>query len=384
MTDVRQRGRSVGRAWRLWRWAKWGPFVIAAALGSACVRGNSAEPPTAAAKAVEGGILPAQEDYYAVDVVDADHAWIVGSYGAVLLLRDRGRVAELQPMPVHDPLFCVSFLDPSNGVVGGRAARIFRTTDGGRSWAPAKVPGVTENVLAFARTRQPQRLWAVGPRGMILRSTDDGATWEDRSLGKDITLNAVTFVDDQEGWIVGEFGTILHTSDGGETWQRSEEITGLPPYAEDVTEEVALRVGIPPLSKDDLYLFDVSFVTPDTGYAVAAGGFVLMTVDRGQHWTATRGGTRNTLFKVARTPIGSMIATGILGTIVRRRGEAWMADEEISHKLFTWVRDVSFAPDGALGVAVGGQAAVLVSRDRGETWEMLPRDRLVALSNHAS
>ena len=90
---------------------------------------------------------------------------------------------------------------------------------------------------------------------------DDGATWEDRSLGKDITLNAVTFVDEKEGWIVGEFGTILHTSDGGETWQRSEEITGLPPYAEDVTEEVALRVGIPPLSKDDLYIFDVSFVT---------------------------------------------------------------------------------------------------------------------------
>ena len=68
----------------------------------------------------------------------------------------------------------------------------------------------------------------------------------------------------------GKSGTILHTADGGETWQRSEEITGLPPYAEDVTEEVALRVGIPPLSKDDLYLFDVSFVTPDTGYAVAA------------------------------------------------------------------------------------------------------------------
>src|SRR5439155_1278486 len=84
-------------------------------------------------------------------------------------------------------------------------------------------------------------LWAVGPRGMLLRSVDDGATWEDRSLGKDITLNGVTFVDDQEGWIVGEFGTILHTVDGGETWQRSEEIEGLPPYVEDVSEEVALR-----------------------------------------------------------------------------------------------------------------------------------------------
>src|SRR5262245_50348598 len=168
------------------------PLVLAALLASGCARGNSAEPPTAASKAVEGGILPAQEDYYAVDVVDSDHAWIVGSYGAVVALRDKGRTAELHPAPSHDPLFCVSFRDPSTGVIGGRAAHVFRTTDGGRSWSAAKVTGVTENVLAFARNHNRQHLWAVGPRGMILRSTDDGVTWEDRSLGKDITLNAVT------------------------------------------------------------------------------------------------------------------------------------------------------------------------------------------------
>jgi photosystem II stability/assembly factor-like uncharacterized protein len=220
---------------------------------------------------------------------------------------------------------------------------------------------------------------------MMLRSTDDGATWQDHSLGKDITLNAVTFVDDREGWVVGEFGTILHTVDGGETWQRSEEIEGLPPYAEDVSEEVALRVGIPPLGKDDLYLFDVAFVTPDTGYVVAAGGFVLTTVDRGRHWTAMRAGTRNTLFKIVPTPIGGLIATGVLGTVVHHRAEGWAADEEISHRLFTWIRGMDFSADGALGVAVGGQAAVLLSRDRGETWEALPRERLEAASpGHSS
>ena len=140
----------------------------------------------------------------------------------------------------------------------------------------------------------------------------------------------------------------------------------------------ALRVGIPPLSKDDLYLFDAAFVTPDAGYVVGAGGFVLTTVDRGRHWTATRAGTRNTLFKIVPTPIGSLVATGVLGTLVRHRGESWVADEEISHTIFTWIRGADFSADGALGVVVGGQAAVLLSRDRGETWESLPRDRLAA------
>ncbi len=141
------------------------PLVLAALLASACVRGNSAAPPVAARGTVEGGILPAQEDYYAVDVVDSDHAWIVGSYGAVVALRDRGRTVELHPAPVHDPLFCVSFRDPSTGVIGGRGGRIFRTTDGGKSWSPAKVPGWTENVLAFARAPRSSASLGRGAEG---------------------------------------------------------------------------------------------------------------------------------------------------------------------------------------------------------------------------
>jgi len=330
-------------------------------------------------RTVEGGILPAEEDYYAVDVVDPDHVWIVGSYGAVLALGSQGSTAELRPAPVREPLFCVSFHGPSTGVIGGRGGRIFRTIDGGHSWSQAGTAGVTENILDFARTRDPRRLWAVGPRGLLLRSLDDGATWQDRSLGKDITLNAVTFVDDQEGWIVGEFGTILHTADGGETWKRSEDVEGLPPYAEDVSEEVALRLGIPPLSSDDLYIFDIAFVTPDRGYAVAAGGFVLTTVDRGHHWTAARAGTRNTLFKIVAAPDGGLLSTGVLGTVVHNRGEQWVADEKVSHTIFTWLRGVDFSADGALGVAVGGKAAVLLSRDKGETWDRLPREQLAAV-----
>lgn len=339
---------------------------------------SAAQPPPARAATPEGEILPGQEDYYAVAVVDPDHVWIVGSYGTVLLLGEEGRKIELRSPPVHDPLFCASFRDASTGVIGGRGGLILRTTDGGRSWSPAKTPGVKENVLAIARGRDPRRLWAVGPQGTMLRTSDDGETWEDRSLGKDITLNGVTFIDDQEGWVVGEFGTMLHTLDGGDTWERSEGIEGLPPYVEDVSAEVALRVGIPPLSQDDLYLFDVAFVTPDAGYVVAAGGFVLATVDRGRRWTATHAGTRNTLFAITSAPGGGLISTGVLGTFVHRREDRWVRDEEISHRLFTWIRAVDFSADGAFGVAVGGKATVLLTRDRGETWETPPRGPLAA------
>jgi photosystem II stability/assembly factor-like uncharacterized protein len=363
---------------RTLRWAVWLPIACAAIVGTAYAPSRAASPASAADKKIEGGILPGLEDYFAVDAVDADHAWIVGSYGTALLLRDRGKQVELHPPPTHEPLFSVNFRDASTGVIGGRGGRVFRTTDGGQSWSVSDTAGAKENVLALARAHNPQIVWAVGPSGMVLQSTDDGATWHDRSLGKDITLNGVTFVDDQEGWIVGEFGTILHTTDGGASWQQSGDIKGLPPYAEDVTEEVALRLGIPPLSSEDLYLFDVAFTNADTGYTVAAGGFVLTTTDRGQHWTALRAGTRNTLFTVRSTPVGNLIATGVLGTIVHGRGNVWSADEQISHRLFTWIRGIDFSSDGAIGVAVGGKAAVLISADKGDTWEAVPRERLEA------
>jgi photosystem II stability/assembly factor-like uncharacterized protein len=69
----------------------------------------------------------------------------------------------------------------------------------------------------------------------------------------------------------------------------------------------------------------------------------------------------------------------VLGTVVHNRGAQWVADEKVSHTIFTWLRGVDFSPDGALGVAVGGKAAVLLSRDKGQTWDRLPREQLAAV-----
>src|SRR5439155_6480179 len=321
--------------------------LVAVALLFA-VASPSADAAEARKGKVQGGILTDQEDFYAVDVIDRDHVWIVGSYGTAIVLLGEMRLAELRPAPIREPLFCVSFRDASNGLVGARLGKILRTTDAGRSWSTLSLPDVKENILAIARGHDPDRVWAVGPQGTVVHSADDGKTWKNLSLGKDITLNGVTFVDDQEGWLVGEFGTILHTVDGGKTWERSGEIQGLPPYVEDVSAEDALRMGVPPLTADDLYLLDVLFVSPDVGYISAAGGFVLHTTDRGRHWTASRAATRNTLFKLAQSPGGSLVATGVLGTLVRQEDGRWVRDEDLSHRLFTWLRDVQFSPDGGL------------------------------------
>src|SRR5258708_7270284 len=73
---------------------------------------------------------------------------------------------------------------------------------------------------------QGNTLWAVaaldasiglvaGVEGIILSTTDGGASWTLQLSGTGYTLWGISFVDPNTGWAVGDFGTILSTTDGG-------------------------------------------------------------------------------------------------------------------------------------------------------------------------
>src|SRR5258707_2060828 len=59
---------------------------------------------------------------------------------------------------------------------------------------------------------------AVGDGGIILRSSDGGATWTLQSSGTTDALAGDSFVDADTGTAVGHVGTIFRTTDGGATW----------------------------------------------------------------------------------------------------------------------------------------------------------------------
>lgn len=105
------------------------------------------------------------------------------------------------------------------------------------------------------------RGWAVGPSGMILHTTDGGASWRDQAFGVTQSLNAVQFVDAEVGWAAGAGSTILRTGDGGKSWR---------PQAS------PLRVDFTTLS----------FVDRLRGWLGLSDG-VLRTTDGGGTWTKT-------------------------------------------------------------------------------------------------
>ena len=83
---------------------------------------------------------------------------------------------------------------------------------------PAKSKIVTSSLLLDV-TRAGDRLVAVGERGHILYSDDNGESWAQTIKSPvSVTLTAVTFPTPKMGWAVGHEGVILHSADGGETW----------------------------------------------------------------------------------------------------------------------------------------------------------------------
>lgn len=63
-----------------------------------------------------------------------------------------------------------------------------------------------------------ERLVAVGERGHIIYSDDNGKSWEQAEVPVMVTLTALDFSTPEKGWAVGHDGVVLHTEDSGETW----------------------------------------------------------------------------------------------------------------------------------------------------------------------
>ncbi len=158
-------------------------------------------------------------------VQGSSNAWIASGGGAVARVfrtTDRGRTWTVSPtgMPGGPSagLFGIAFADAMNGLaVGGdyniaRGVTDFaiRTSDGGVSWRLAgtsRPDGVTQGLARVPNTTPPVFI-ATGAHGTAF-TRDFGATW----LGGDtLTSFAVGFVNANVGWVAGPRGRVAKFS----------------------------------------------------------------------------------------------------------------------------------------------------------------------------
>lgn len=189
---------------------------------------------------------------------------------------------------------------------------------------------------------------AVGDRGHVLISSDDGQTWSQSITPTRAMLTCVSFADAQHGWAAGHDGVIIATADGGITWTRQDNGQEL----------------------DTVYL-DILFLDANHGYLVGAYGKFLETVDGGKTWTPRKIAEEDVHFnRLSHDGTTAFYLAGESGTVLISHDgcRSWMRSPLEYEGSLYGVRPLS----GGLLVAYGLRGRIFVSTDDGASWQ--PRD----------
>ncbi|MDB6141602.1 MAG: hypothetical protein JWP80_646 [Pseudomonas sp.] len=246
---------------------------------------------------------------------------------------------------------------------------------------PAALDQRAEHAVLLAVTRAGDRLVAVGERGIVLLSDDNGVSWrQSRSVPSSVALTAVSFADGGEGWAVGHAGVILHSDDGGETWRKQLdgklaaqlELQGAQVQAAKDPQGAQRRLSAAQqLVADgaDKPFLGVYFADPQHGLVVGAYGLAMLTDDAGVHWRSVGNELDNPggmhLYAILGDSQGVMI-TGEQGTLLRgpALGQPFSRVQSPYHG--TWFGAVHVAPGQDLIFGLKGNAYRL---EEGSQWQ---------------
>ena len=202
--------------------------------------------------------VPVAETLNAVEFIDANRGWAVGTNGAVLHTADGGAHWEQQAIATSDEFLDVVFADANNGWATSLHpthydwlgepdnwdASLWHTADGGSTWITQTIP-ISASILHAVDFIDTQTGWAVGVkyigdeytddpahRAVIYHTSDGGQSWVEQPYGAEeleVSLTSVDFIDAAHGWVAGfptnssvTGGFVFHTEDGGATWERQE------------------------------------------------------------------------------------------------------------------------------------------------------------------
>lgn len=160
-------------------------------------------------------------------------------------------------------------------------------------WQPSLMVNNPESVALLDLVRHDERLVAIGERGVIIISDDQGDSWQQADVPVDVSLTAIEFVNGNTGWAVGHRGVLLKTSDGGRSWQLKYDGADFARLAMEGFEQSGIDDPYRKQSYDylvqdgaDKPLLDVLFLNPSEGYVIGSYGLAFRTTDGGNSWNS--------------------------------------------------------------------------------------------------
>jgi photosystem II stability/assembly factor-like uncharacterized protein len=265
--------------------------------------------------------------------------------------------------------------------VSGTKGTYGRTTDAGKTWFVGTVPGADKldfrDVEAFGESTAYLLSAGPGEDSRIYKTTDGGKSWvlQFKNPDREGFLNALAFWDDKRGValgdpVQGQF-QLIATEDGGANWKRLSGIN-LPPALPNEGAFAASGTCLIAHGKKDIWF--------STGGAKTAR--VFHSPDRGQNWTVTEtpmgaGVASAGIFSIAFRDLdhGLIVGgdyrkpndSGATAAVTSDGGKTWT----LLDKPFPYRSAVAWAKDRWIAVGTTGSDA---SQDDGVTWKALDRN----------
>lgn len=172
---------------------------------------------------------------------DADHGVSVGTGNAFYTTSDGWQTWQEHTITHAQGWQALGFANPDVGWVGSYYGGVAKTTNGGQSWTPVNLPGITtdDRITQIEATSEAEvRILASGgDRVLLYESFDGGQTWQTDDPG---LLNPDANLTGAQDFHVAQDGAIWTAGWGGFILAREAQVVG-------VGDDVAGLPGVPAL-----------------------------------------------------------------------------------------------------------------------------------------
>jgi photosystem II stability/assembly factor-like uncharacterized protein len=271
---------------------------------------------------------------------------IAGLNGTCLRSTDAGLTWQTTNAPTNVSYYDVKFSSETTGFLGGAFGRIYKTTDAGATWTQ-KNTGTFGDVLGIAVVPDGQTIFAVvyDFSAEIVKSTDNGETWQIIQSPTASKLNGINFISPLVGYVVGDQNSVYKTTNGGTSWtlQTTTYMDVSAFFSISVLDEnTAFACGgnqrimkstngtswTAVNSTVANFYRSAKFTSATTGYVVGGNGKIVYTANAGTNYESQATGSSNTLFGIDVSPCGAAIAVGEEGTILVKAASKALANND--------------------------------------------------------
>ncbi len=280
--------------------------------------------------------------------INQNTGFIITSFGTILKTTNAGmnwqRDSSFRPSyekisVMHD----IQINSQGSVNISGSGGTIIRSTDSGSNWIVKNGNKKNLKGSCFVNSKTG---YAIGERGIVLKTENEGQSWTELNPFTTKFLNSVFFINENTGYTAGDSGAIYKTTNSGMNW---------------ISQTNYIKYNIN----------SVYFINNVEG--VAAGGnpengrsFIYRTDDGGQSWYEVYDSlSLGVLNSVDFMNEWEGIAAGNNGNVLYtfNRGESWIAGNITSENL----NSIDFL-DGQNALITGSNGLVYKTTNGGTSW----------------